>query len=112
MEWDPHAMKNTSILIIVITCLPRTSAASLFLYLHLSPTDRDTHKHAADTFQIVGVTAEEKINPAFRHHTPVLMESRKGRDKKITFQCGQEWFHTNASVGIYINGSCFFGNVS
>lgn len=84
LEWDPQAMKNTSILIIVITCLPRTSAASLFLYLHLSPTDRDTHKHAADTFQIVRVTAEEKVNPAFRHHTPVLMESQKGQDEKKT----------------------------
>lgn len=82
LEWDPQAMKNTSILIIVITCLPRTSAASLFLYLHLSPTDRDTHKHAADTFQIVTVTAEEKINPAFRHRTPVLTEFLWKRDKK------------------------------
>lgn len=85
MEWDPRAMKNTSILIIVITCLPRTSAASLFLYLHLSPTDRDTHKHAANTFQIVRVTAEEKINPAFWHYTPVLMESQKGQEGKNHF---------------------------
>lgn len=86
LEWDTQLMINTSILIIVITRLPRTSAESLFLCLRLSPSIlpllRTHTRVTGNTFQI-DVSAHKKIlNSSFMHRPSYLIS---GLQNKITF---------------------------